>query len=235
MYEFTEDTLAAGAEFFRGIPIADLFGEIGAQDRVIPQLLSRMYYGKVGGVKCRVIVNSGSNTSKLRPMITFLPPNMYVNSANSVISASLVAPAAVNNFGVTALPLPYTDVPVELNSGYQVFEFTIPNTNIYKYVGGPGKVGYYSNAVSVKDTSTSDMGSLNVSFFNDSGAAFNLKYSFYYGLTDETRFGFHSLAPFVFRPVDAEGLLRTGYSGSFADSSKPPSATANKYLYYNRQ
>jgi hypothetical protein len=249
MYPFYADTvtLDAGGIVTNQIPIASLFGEgkeafpVIIPNRTPPVVISHMYYGKTGGVKLRFIMSGTESVAGLPAAIPlqigfkFVPTNSYVYVNDAIIGASTIDNTSIyyNPTNASQFPVTFVDIPCEVTStGERIYEFVIPNTSVYKYIGGPTKMGTYQSTDI--DLSTEDMGNLVISIKNLSNSLpFTFNLVSYYGYTDETRLGFHSIAPVVERTTPSGDLL-TSYIGTTNSPNGIPGIATNKFLYYTR-
>lgn len=171
-------------------------GESVDETSFIPAAISRMYYGKHAGVKYRfTLVAETENLMDTKMKFYFSPA-----------SVSAAAPAV--NFPAlyagSPLPSPYYDIVsatqhplncVQLPSMLPkvlVYEFSIPNTNLFKFIGGPDKM--INRASFAAPYAVSSIGDLVVSI-SPNVADFKGSLLVEAALTDETRLGFHCLAP----------------------------------------
>jgi hypothetical protein len=233
--------LSALAPFTFSFPLRDLIGEGSAAvalDLQTPtNAISRMYYGKHPGFKIRFTTFAtvpGTGLPRLDCKIYYAPPAV-VASLNNPTSATLTASIphssslGYNNGSLTAqFPLNNVSIPT-LSTDRTVYEFSVPNSNIYKFVGSPDKCNTINPGV--PPSSSSDAGSLVFSFLYPVAITVNCLIEA--ACSDETRFGFHSMAPLITRSGTA-GLLNTPGFGSLADYQALPTAAPNKYLYYTR-
>jgi hypothetical protein len=109
-----------------------------------------------------------------------------------------------------------------------IYEFVVPNTSLYKFIGGPEKYSLLPNSLAI-----SDIG--NLVLFNKNAMMITTYFSF----TDETRLGFHSIAP-IFTPCIASGTTNKAsvYTGSTgagdASMATPITAIPNSGMYYTK-
>jgi hypothetical protein len=186
------------------IPLSALYGEyVDGIARGSNGTLPWMYYGKSFGLKFKVKCLGAKITN-----INFVAPNagLSFNTAGTFpldqLSKTLSrAPPVANNFfsdtNFATLPLPGVEWPISaLPIGpagriYEEFEFTIPNTTIYKYIGGAQK---FSTQTTEPSLTSADFGQLMVTLYRDETPE-TFELSWYYGFTDESRFGHHAFAP----------------------------------------
>jgi hypothetical protein len=215
------------------IDLNTLIGE-GIGPAVIPcSAVSRMYYGKHVGLKVRLTlraVNTG-DISKVVVKTSFAPTQMYpLKTTNGVVmGASTVLPSTLqwNADDGTAFPVAYVTLPSIVPTS-QVIEFTLPNTSIFKYIGGPSKMGSGNGNI----LAIEDFGNVVVSLSAEEATAG--KYTIEAGFTDESRLGFHCIAPYVRRAVYNGIYFATPGFGSYQNDATYPSTTPNKFIYYSR-
>lgn len=201
----------------------------------VSKTIASMYYGKFGGLKVRVTISNESTTlNNIQLSIGYIPPNVFVSAIGGLVKPCLVNPSTYQPDNVTAYPIPvnFKSVPNYTAVGVSSYEFTVPYTSFFKYVGGPNKLvfnlpSYYTR------TSTDDMGSLVLQYFNPSSADVKVYTQFQIGHTDESRLGFHSIAPYIERPVENEYLV-TPYLGSFGATTAAPVSAPNQWMYRTR-
>lgn len=225
-----QTNIVSGQAFYT-LPLAEFGGEVLASTASNPIMLTAgMYYGKHIGFKMRMKIDKAVNM-----LVKYVPQNCFVDVSTLTVRACTVAPADIDYQTVdgSGHPVTFIDLPIfqtrehtgELQ--YNYFEFVVPNTTFYKYVGGPGKLtGQYSNL------SIADMGTLLFLFTSAKDDTVNA--TVYYGLTDESRFGFHTIAPLIY-PLQENDKLATLYVGDINDPNSLPSVGFNPYLYYTRQ
>lgn len=219
--------------------LSTLIGELPVFGLVTPsQSLASMYYGKSVGFKFKVKVSNSINMT-----VKYLPPNFFVDQASSTILGCIPNVTSIPNSiyeysSTAAYPLPFAEcatIPATRFPGIanaSVYEFIIPNTTYYKFVGGPDKLTGEVNKLSV-----ADMGHL--IFVFDVGTELEVinnscDVAIYAGFTDESRLGFHAIAPIVVPVQDAANSL-TLYTGNFSSGSgSQPLLANNPYLYFTR-
>lgn len=220
--------------------LSTLISEAFVSDNFVTpaQAVAHMYYGKHAGLKFKVKVSNSVNFN-----VRYLPPNFYVDQATSTVQGCKPNTTALTDniyeyTNTPNYPLPFveythisqTRMPGLANSS--VYEFIIPNTTFYKFLGGPNKMTGNAGTLS-----TTDLGTL--LFIVDVGPEEQTEnndciLSIYYGFTDESRLGFHCIAPVVF-PAQESNFLDTLYSGNFAaGSATQPSTINNAFLYFTR-
>jgi len=180
--------------------------------------LSHMFYGKTGGIKVRLVPRYKFEHERpsIEHLVRFYPPDQYWDPALALYRSS----ATMDDTNVTATPA----IQVSSETDSDVIEFVVPNMNCYKFVGSPGKLNDYTLNFTPP---SSDLGRLVIAAYNNSNVpVLELTYEVWIGFTDETRFGFHCLAP-VFQFSDGNVISSSyGYRGGLFSSVRNP------YVYY---
>lgn len=221
--------ISVGEDYKENIPIfiSDLIGETVFFDEYknnIPSLVSKMFYGKTGGVKCKLKFFCSTDLFELN--IYYLPPQTYVNKDLATLDFCGPNYNAIDLQGFQ-IPVTFTNTARDAINGY-VYEFVVPNVNMYKFVGAPTKMSnnqadYYS---------TLDLGVIVISVNIKKEARFKIRTET--GFTDETRLGFHSIAPIIDTPVRGDQFVESPYVGNFTLGLSFASAIPNKFIYYTR-
>jgi hypothetical protein len=237
MYKTSSNPLVLQSQDFEvvSIPLSSFIGENPAYWNYSPiETISRMYYGKTVGFKFRVAITSEDSTQDLTHLgfrVYYVPQNLTINYVTKTVLGSLVntaafpSPLELSNIG----EIPFTNItlPHHSSAGQEVYEFTIPDTSYYKFMGSPNKFyNFDSNDVSPL-LSTSDFGDIILQYSNKTDKTMNIVTEFYIGLTDESRFGFHAIAP----PFKVEKKT-SYYLGDGETAIANISATPNSYIYY---
>jgi hypothetical protein len=220
------------------IPLSSIVGESGNVNSLSTPLYAAasMYYGKHAGFKFKLKMKQA-----VAMTVRYIPQNFFVDSTTATIKGSRPnisnLPNSVNEYASgPSYPIPFQEVPIQSMShvpttdNYALYEFIIPNTTIYKFIGGPDKM------TSTPDTqlSIADMGhlllTLNVPQDNDQEIVM------YTGLTDESRLGFHAIAPIISPAQEVSTqVLDTLYSGNyFTGPLNQPSTVDNSIMYFTR-
>lgn len=207
------------------IPLATLLAE--SQQRSLPlqeshqyrnlALLSSMYHGKsCVGFKVRLEYRCE------RPIFVnayYLPPSI-LDLKNSAIGSLVMAQYNTKVFdGVQLLDSYRPQLLMASNNSAEgiergTYEFLIPDVNAYKFVGGPNKYRTPSFSLAAPHE---DMGYLHIVVearaptIIDTMMYLNMNV----GLTDESRFGFHTIAPIFTRTT---GNTATYVPSIFADN-----------------
>lgn len=219
------------------IPLSSIIGELISDNLVSPlYAASSMYYGKHAGFKFKLKMKESVAMS-----IRYIPQNFFIDQNSSTIMGSRPEisnlPNSINEYATgPSYPLPFQEVPVQSMShvqnttNYALYEFIIPNTTIYKFIGGPDKM------TSTQDTqlSIADMGHLLLTLNAVQDGPQDVV--MYCGLTDESRLGFHAIAPIIFPAQDsAIQVLETLYSGDYFNGpDSQPSTVDNNIMYFTR-
>nr|UNY42147.1 MAG: polyprotein [Picornavirales sp.] len=226
-------TMQPNQIFTEIVPLADILGETPF-NAAIPvrgtpiSIVSRMYYGKTVGFKFQIRLQSYKQgltdvlgAEAIQVSFSYVPPNFSYDGSNSTVTgcevnADYVEPTTIPQY---LTPFPFQDIPPIDLPNSKLYEFFIPDVTLYKFMGSPNKL-LVSN--SYQKLSTMDFGSLYIRYSNaDALKMVIVKRNTYVGLSDESRFGLHSLAsPFIiekqYSPYFSEpGVLPTGL--------KPPS------------
>nr|WEU70952.1 MAG: structural polyprotein [Hangzhou picorna-like virus 1] len=201
------------------------------------ETFSRMYYGKSVGFKFRCLMSLVNHISTDSiPSIDFLNLRVYYvpQNVNALQSSKAIvsAPPNANSFPSPftpsdGTPLPFQIIGKESTKTHVVYEFTVPDTSFYKFMGGPNKFYNFDSNGNPEEVAQGDFGSILFQITNlsrDKQADYT--FEVFVGLTDESRFGYHSIAPpFVVYKTTAT------YTGNSANSTAPPSNVVNTYLY----
>lgn len=201
-------------------------------------MVSRMYYGKTVGFKFRIAVTLPRSTDETATIdniftrVYYQPQTFNVNVDTATILGS---PPNVSSYPPITLtstigepPMPYQLTPVKQTSSTILYEFVIPDTSFYKFMGSPNKFLTFSGSTVYPYLSTADFGNLILEITNLSGdKSVTPVVELYVGLTDESRMGFHSIAPpFRIRKADAY------YLGDATNPYNTLTNTVNPFMYY---
>lgn len=226
------------------IPITQIIGENGwnlnnpSTSHGTPMnIISRMYYGKTIGLKMRISIKplqvaAGSAQPFYTTKVFFVPPQIYSSLEGSGVSArASTVSTGFTGFAFTNIyPLNYTGTNVSNMAGDYVHEFTIPNVNIFKFIGSPSKM-IISDSLSVVNYPEGDLGTLRLEIRSITASSLEIEYEV--GCTDETRMGFHSIAPTIVRATNGTNYQTPGV-GSILSSTTLPPVGLNGYLYVSR-
>lgn len=223
VYQSPEIVLNGVTVYAQEIPLSNIIGETyypnntpAFSNLIKPTnnigLVAGMYYGKAGtGFKVRLdfhVYNQGdfANTSQVDYDIYYVPPTVTTDFSvfpDSTISYLRNSPN-MQNFLDTSDIYKFPDTPRTLNvhriGGFAFTEFFIPDISSFKFIGAPNKFYKYGNQVQTTNPA-SDLGSLVVRIRNYGAVQTvpanytKLLYNVSVGLSDETRFGFHTIAP----------------------------------------
>lgn len=188
-------------------------------------VIPAMFYGKHAGLKFKLKVSHGSVGN-----IYYSPPNAAVLGIGTVnpFMALTVADdnqSYFNELNESTFCLPFLELPtmtsVAGNSFYgsSVYEFCIPNTTIFKFIGSSNKL---NSGAFLNNNAVADLGNLIVNYI---GAPGPLTWTLYYAFTDESRLGFQTIAPIMQRPTfvgtPVNRYLTTPYSQYTNTTSTP--------------
>jgi hypothetical protein len=146
----------------------------------------------------------------------------------------------LNEYGASSnFPTPFQEFPVYNqiripgSTNPSVYEFVVPNTSYFKFMGGPNKLSGLPSTLA-----TEDFGTILININTGSSTdTVMLDATLYLSMTDESRVGFQTIAPYVVPAQQTEGLeniLLTLYSGDFTGgATSQPSGTVNPYLYFS--
>lgn len=221
------------------VPLASYLGETPNDWNYTPiETLSRMYYGKTAGFKVRlalrVVESETSDANTMRSFITrlwYVPQNININAPTRTITAASIQSSAFTKPGVTSTigepPFTYQIEPILRTERLIVYEFVVPDTSIYKFMGSPEKFKDFSSTTSITHLSTLDFGSYILQINPNNSPPLNLGIETFVGMTDETRFGHHAMAP----PFDVSKKDLSFYAGNNDTNEGTVSATVNPYIY----
>lgn len=219
------------------IPLSSFLGESPNLWNYTPiETFSRMYYGKSVGFKFRCMISlvktdqdTIDSIDSLSLRLYYVPQNLNALTGQKIVSSALpnlnsIGSPIGTSFGT---PLPFQIVGKESTSRHVVYEFAVPDTSFYKFMGGPNKFYNFDSNLNTSELSQNDFGSVIFQFTNTAGQKV-ARYSFelFIGLTDESRFGYHTMAPPFL-------VFKTGatYLGSDASSNDTTPYVLNPYIY----
>jgi hypothetical protein len=224
------------------ISLASLICESFGSPRGSNGLIPAMYYGSNPGLKFKLKISGGTLNN-----VQFVAPSMFVNGSGISAAFYKTVPNFTNTYGYSDLtgsglgtyPLPALEAPTYFylgpsDPGMNEYEFSIPNTSILKFIGGPEKMGTGFNFEPVSPCS--DLGNLVLNFSGTTGL--DISYSLYYAYTDETRFGYHTIAPtfsmsFVLVGTGSGQPYYNTPDGIPTTTVGLPPMTLNSFLYYS--
>lgn len=222
------------------VPLAGYLGETRDASFSSPSFdtpisyISQMYYGKTAGFKMSIEVATLKDDSGLKGgaydfQIFYVPPNFTTNANNETIVSAPVNPVLLDpSLAPDVYPtLPYQVTAVDEQAQTRIYEFTIPDVTFYKYMGSPIKF-YSPNVVLSDQLSTNDFGSIYMRYNNRVGEAITLRTVVSVGLTDESRMGFHTLAPVI--RVNKHRSPYLMYNQTTPPSIKSPSLYRGSFL-----
>lgn len=195
------------------------------------QIIGSMFYGKHIGLKIKLKYSSAKNI-----VVRHLPPNYFVDQTSETILNCEVNTNDLTHFTEqsTSYPIPFQEIPILFqlsnNTSLAEADIIIPNNSFYKYIGSPAIFSRVNS--NTPSLSIAGLGYLIISFEEENEAP--LIVDVYIGASDESRLGFHSIAPILI-PIFNDGVLNTAYSGNFnTGSTNLPSVVRNKFLYFQR-
>lgn len=232
MYQGEGATVPAG---INRVDLAQLIGErlLSTGDYTPLHLITHMYYGKHLGLKLKLVCRGdvSSTTVSNTMSIHFVPPQVNVDQSNGSIRRCNIAPSTrfspqpTTTSTSCGYPLPFIETCAETSENVSIYEFVIPNTSLYKFIGGPEKYAEGSNSLAI-----SDIGQL-ILFTKVS-----TQVTIYFSFTDESRLGFHTIAP-TFSPciIPTTTNKATVYTGRTGDTILTSiSALLNAGMYYTK-
>jgi len=168
--------------------------------------LAGMYYGKKVGFKMNfrlTFTNTIATTDNISFQFKYVPPTYdTIAVGNQILAAPVkIASVEVDRYNLAAspsLPLTYQNEPVYNIDRLRTneFEFVVPDVTFYKYVGSPSCLTSPSTPAARRiPYSTSDCGAIWMQASNLATAAATVGVEVFVGFTDESRLGFHSMAP----------------------------------------
>lgn len=202
--------------------------------------ISSMYYGKFPSFKFQLRTVSFKNqdnvdANSLVTSVFYFPQDQYSYALQGLMYGSVmnetVASIVLSDQNID-YPVPYQSLPIFWNSLIHSHEFAVPNTSLFKFVGGPKK--NTNNYVEpTYKFATQDCGSLVVVLFNPYDTPFPIEMMLNVGAGDECRLGFHSVAPLVEIPVAGSEFINTGY-GSWLNRDSYPAITPPSFINFTR-
>jgi hypothetical protein len=219
--------------------IGQLYGEsnFGLNNCQTPlRHVASMYYGKHAGTKFRMALNLTTGpVQQVSVKISYAPPQYNATMLTSNYAALLAgnpngSQKPYNQLSIQQFPLNNVNLPVE-TADSSVFEFCVPNNSMMKFVGGPNKM-----TIGIGDSikpylAVEDFGNIVIDVFAEKEIKGQIIIEA--AATDESRFGFHSIAP-VFTSIIDNLRTVTPCVGDLASSSFLPVSTLNAFLYYTR-
>lgn len=230
MYQGETSTIPAG---INTVDLAKLIGErmLSTVDYTPLHLVNHMYYGRHVGLKMKLVVRGDASATVSNTLsIHYVPPQSNVDSSNGSIRKCNISPSSRFTpqpvmSSSCGYPLPFAETCVDTSEHVSIYEFVIPNTSLYKFIGGPEKYTSGANVLAI-----SDLGHLIL--YNKLAVLVTVYFSF----TDETRLGFHTIAP-VFSPciITSTTNKASVYIGRTGDTMATSiSAIPNSGMYYTK-
>jgi hypothetical protein len=220
--------------------ISQLYGEtdFGVSNCQTPlRHVAAMYYGKHAGTKFRISLNlSLGPIQQVSMKISYAPPQYNATRLDADRWALLAGiPSGgqepYNQLSRTQFPLNNINLPLE-TADTTVYEFCVPNNSMMKFVGGPNKMTFGLGDRSKPFLAVEDFGSLVIDVFAERAITGNIMIEA--AASDESRFGFHTIAPVFTSLVDVRNNIITPCSGDLAGSTNLPTSVINKFLYFTR-
>jgi len=224
------------------VPLADIIGEVpvSVTQTTFPStpisIISRMFYSKTAGFKFQITLQSfkqdeqHTGVQDLQVFAMYVPPNLSANYSTATVAG---CPINTNTIDPNVVPLyktafPFQEIPIYRDSTTVVYEFSIPDTTYYKFMGSPLKFLY--GGTTYEKLSTMDFGSLYLRYSNlNAKLPLIVKRSINCGLTDESRFGHHAMAtPFKIAKYISPYLTPDGTPGG----GTVPTTTGPKAMYF---
>jgi hypothetical protein len=232
-----ESFLDPGATGNGVVKLASFIGEDVNDWNYTPiETFSRMYYGKTVGFKFRCVITLVGLTGDTINNVDLLNFRLYYlpQSVNALTNSKVVASALtnVNSFlpalnPTTGTPLPFQIIGKDSTSTHVIYEFSVPDTSFYKFMGGPNKFYDFDNNAQPTPLAQSDFGAVVLQFNNLSkDKPANYTFELFVGLTDESRFGYHVMAPpfVVFKDSSS-------YLGTNTSPTTPSTKVLNPFIY----
>jgi hypothetical protein len=189
------------------------------------QMVASMYYGKSAGLKFKI-----KSYNPVEISVAYVPVQFNIDNTGSVVRASRAGPKIKFDpsklDGAGGYPLPFIEMAQETARSTKLYEFVLPNTSLYKFIGGPEK---FSPQLPV--LASAGVGQLLI------WSTGTTTITLYAGCTDESRFGFHCVAP-IYRPIVDESdptknsTVFLGTSGG--GPLEVPRVGLNPFVYFTR-
>jgi len=159
--------------------------------------ICRMYYGKHAGLKYRIeFVSEEGYPAELQVKIFFSPTTISACSPfGGTLGSALYSGGPTQGSGyeeTSQAQYPLNCIKIPSSSGRLIYEFTIPNTSMFKFVGGPSKMNEVSTGYQY---ACEGLGEVFISLRSEKDFKGNILVES--ALTDESRLGFHCIAPIV--------------------------------------
>lgn len=187
------------------VPLNSLVGENPGAFYYTPiETISRMYYGKSIGFKFSVLLHEAGD----RPLadtpttmrVYYVPPTFSYLTVDNTVYANTINTSNFHNYLYPSAddiaPLNYQAIPVNRNVNTSAYEFEVPNVTYYKFMGSPDQFRPFSGSLPVNVLSTADYGNLVFVLVRPQTALPQpVSMELFFGLSDESRLGFHAIAP----------------------------------------
>jgi hypothetical protein len=223
MYHTVSLVLTAGTNV---LPLEGFVGEkVTIPFTITPmQMVTGMYYGKSCGLKIKLKTTDDTDLT-----VKFVPPHMNADNSTGKVRGSVIVPPTLGTpIGITAagFPFPVLEMSQDSHGATKIYEFVVPDASFFKFVGGPEKYSVVEPVLA-----SSRFGTLLIYATKPASVAV------YVGMTDESRLGFHAVAPLIQPATLAtpENGNATAYKGAAGGSStETPLMALNPFLYYSR-
>lgn len=199
----------------------DLFGSSYTVTPVM--LVSSMYYGKQIGFKLKFVfsdaLNNGEGLSDMQYEAYFVPPAPYITSSSNVVNGCNLSSERMNLF-----PFPIIDGPLAVTAANKrILECVVPNVSPLKFMTSVVEL-----APEPSNMFSYDYGHIVLVFRHKAGLP-NITVSMFVGLSDESRLGFHTIAPTVSCVTDQDDYVLSKYQGI-----TPFPVAAGKAVFYQK-
>jgi len=217
------------------VPLSSLIGENPYNFFYTPiETISRMYYGKSVGFKFSALLQEVGPTPLANTPPTmrvyYVPPTFSYLTSDNTVYANTINLSNFSNYlysNPDVAPLNFQAIPVTRNVNTSAYEFEVPNVTYFKFMGSPNQFRPFNGSVPVDVLSTADYGSLVFVIVRPLTAESTLvSLELFFGLSDESRLGFHTIAP-PFSVAYPTGV----YLGNSTGVEAPISGVLNPKMY----
>lgn len=203
------------------------FNSIGASANPLG-MISKQYYGKSLGLKVRTIltpIRGIQAPEGFKLVAMYLPPEFCMSPSNALSATGInISDPMFSNSAATLAAFP---LPLTRQSGDYVAEYEIPNLSPWKFIGAPNKL----DSTSPQTSPLAAMGYLLIGIQNNTDEEATMNIEHLVGFSDESRLGFHSIAPVVSFST-GETLRQNSLYGT--TSNAPFSGGRSDKIYYTR-
>lgn len=218
LHDPTNFTVLPNSSTTVNVPLSRFVGESSfstRSDTAIPSTpivsTSFMYYSKNVGFKMFMEFSRNSYATNVAPLanidvkIFYIPPGLTYDPITFTTCFSF--PNVNMNSSTKYCVLPFQVSPIQENPNSICYEFVVPNVTLFKYMGSPNK---YHSGINRLTLANADFGVVAVLVNNQhSTDTVSLKMDLSVGLTDESRFGHHVMAPLFGIDKDSSPYLST--------------------------